>query len=97
MNKLLKEAMVPGIIAGLVFIFVGFILGGSAMFFYKIDIHNNMITKYGECITGNNKISLDLARCRTEATEDLLDITDELVICKEAIMEMAKEEAARMR
>lgn len=89
--------VIAGLVVALVLFATGMVLGGGAMFFYKIGVYDKMNLKYGECVVGHNKVSLKLAECQTDAVGDLLEITDELVACKEGLILCAEEEALKMK
>jgi len=82
----------------------GAVVGGSAVFFHTLASKDAMFIKYGSCLSDYNKMALKMVECQTtgleeqvSSQEDVLKVTNELVLCKEAIKEMALEEGKRIQ
>jgi len=82
----------------------GAVAGGSAVFFHTLASHDAMLRKYGSCLSDYNKVAMKMVQCQTDglkeqvsSQEEVLKVTHELVLCKEAIKEMAREEAERVQ
>lgn len=83
---------------------IGAVVGGSAVFFHTLASHDAMLGKYGSCLSDYNKLAIKMVQCQTaglkeqvSSQEEILKVTNELVLCKEAIKEMAQEEAERIQ